>query len=396
VVIGISAALLLLLYAGAFNRRSGLISVTVFIIAAAAAVFIANGRVSGGNIFADSENNPYIFYVILVLAVLAVFLLTRFRAGIALLFVGGSVMMGALQFLYNKNHLAELFVFLCACGALYIYKNYRKNVFVSDTRKTAFGRTFIISAVTAALVIGVGLGAFFGVVRPLDPQPRELKLITKYMALPVVEKAGIADVEVIKDKNMTTQQLNDAVKKAKERAEEREKESGIKDDDKKGDENKNPLFAIGDAFFYAVNYLKQDYRWVIPIALALLAILVAVRLKLYRRRRWLKRLAGRPPEVRVKEMYLYYLAKLKKLKIKKLPSDTLYEFADKSHTALDRFAVSGVGFGALTDTFVKANYGGGSPSEDELDRYLLFHRGFYVNCRRFLGNFKYICLFFVL
>jgi hypothetical protein len=397
-LIGMAAGLNTLLFFAAYNRRSILTGIGISVVAVIIFVVFAQQNVSEG-IFTDSESNPYLYYIIAIPAAVAIFLLTRTKVGTGIMFVSGVLLLSAIQFLYESMHLFSLILFLMATGTMYIYKNYRRNILNSKTIRTAPGRTTAISAVLCVLIIGLGFAAYSGIVQPINPSVRDLKLITEYKALPTLEQLGIAGITEVPDYDQATNKKNDKTESAKNGDKKKDTKDGINDNkDKDSDVKNTPAFldSLRNALFYVVNYLMHGYGWLVLLIVLIAVVTALVSIRLYLRKRWLKGLSVKSREVQVMEMYRFYLARLHKLKIRKPPEDTLFQFVSRANPLLIHFNGGGVSFADLTETYVRANYGAEEIGQDELMEYLAFHAKFYVNCREYIGRFKYVFKFFSL
>lgn len=399
-LIGMSCALCALLFAGSYNRRSVLIAAGAFVVMAVAFLIIARQSSGGANIFHDQEGNPYLYFIISVIATVIVFLLTRTRTGTAALFIAGAFTLAMIQFLYRSNHLIALFLFILACGAMLLYKNYYKSVLESQTVRTAFGRMFIFSIALCLVLTLLGTGIFYGIAKAFDPQARELKLITKYMALETLQKVGIADLSALPDYDKTTKNTSDQERKAKEEKEKKE-EQAEGNNQKREVQNKdqkdpNRLDSREDPAFNVVNYLKKTHLWVLFPILLLLLIAGAIFAKIWSRKRWMQKLEPENNRIKVVEMYQYYMKRLRRMKIRKAPEDTLFQFVEKAGSPLQYFTAGDTDFRKLTALYVRASYGKEDISDSEFQSYLNFYQVFYKNCRQYLGRFKYILKFFYL
>lgn len=403
VIITMTAVLIAICFAGAYSKKSAWIALASGIAAAVAGLILLRQSEPLRNVFRDQESNPYLYFLILILTALAVFFLSRTRTGTGILFVAGAFLTAAIQFLYESGHLYAMLLFLCGCGTMYIYKNYQKNVLESETLKTAFGRTFAISTVLCMIVLALSAGVFYGIVKPLDPPKQDLKLITKYMALEVLEKVGIADTHIMNDSEERTNNVNDNEKDSKQKGDRKEdKSEGDQEkqkDEKKKEQRNNPSRLDNskkNKLFYAIKYTTEFLTPFLLIPLFCLLIATAILIKLWVRRRWLKKTMEQPKKEQILRMYHLYLKKFRHLKIRKAPEETPFEFKERVAPHLRAFNEENVSFSTLTDIFVRAKYSEAVPDEKEYQCYLTFHKTFYKNCRKYLGNFKYMLKFFIL
>lgn len=398
VTAGALTVLALLCYAGGYSRKSIFAAAGAGIAAAVAVLLLLQSRYDMSDGFRDTESNPYLYVIIMIVTALAVYFLTRTRTGTGILFAAGAFTMAALQFLYETVPLYVVILFLLSCGIMYIFKNYQKNVLASETVKTAFGRTFAISAAVCLVILLVAGGVFYGIVKPLDPPAKELKLITNYKALEVLEKTGIADIHTIFDSDELTDNTDDEEKDSNDTGEESDDSEGdneARENDARKNRNvpsaldpsKNPLL-------YAIRYKYNIRPWMVFIPLLLLLVIAAVLLKLYMRKRWLKKTLMKPVNQQITDMYHYYLKRFGRMGIKRRIGETPYEFAENNRNSIQIFRTDASDFGTLTDIFVRAKYGVEEIPEEDHKRYLDFHKMFYKCCMKHLGRFKYILNFF--
>lgn len=401
-IIAVTAILTGLCFLGAYNRRSALLAAGTGLAAVIVGTIVLQQMQGAQSVFRDQESNPYLYFLILILTALITFFLSRIRTGTGILFIAGAFLAGAMQFLYESVQLYALLVFLCCSGAMYIYKNYQKNVLESETVKTAFGRTFAISTVLCILILALSAGIFYGIIKPLDPPKQDLKLITKYMSLEVLEKVGIADTHIINDSEDTTSNQNDNEEDSRKKGDKQDNSKGDKTqrkDENKKEQKSNPSKldnSMKDKLFYAVKYTvdKISPLWLIPLLFLILAL--AVLTKLWLRKQWLKKVMEKPRAEQIIQMYHFYLKKFRHLKIRKTPEETPFEFQERAEPYIRFFGEADISFSRLTDIFVKVQYSEEAVEEKEYQSYLNFHKIFYKNCRQYLGNFKYVIKFFVL
>ncbi|MDR2610182.1 MAG: hypothetical protein LBC58_01870 [Clostridiales Family XIII bacterium] len=395
-LIGVTLGTLLLLFAGAYSRKMT-VAVTILFIGGIA-VAIAFGRASGADMFTDSEKNPYIYLAILLLSPVAVFLLSRTKAGCIALFAAGVLLLCALRFLYEKDHLAEFIIFLVATGTLYALRSYRRNMATAKTAKPGFAGMAIAAALVFTLTVSLGAGAYYGIVKPLDPPARELKLITRYLSLQTLERLGIADEIPDPDEDLTSDRTNNEDKRTKPGTDTQEETpQGVKKDETDDDRDKNRASALSsatNALFRVIRYLSDRNLWLLAPLLLCAGIGAAIAIKKIRRRRWLVTVSAKPPGEQILLMYRYYLRKLRLMKVRKAPDHTLYQFAESAAPALQRFRSADADFGELTEIYVKTCYSDEAANEEEVKKYRSFHREFYKNCRAYLGRFPYAVRFF--
>jgi len=397
-LIGAAVAVNIILFAGAYSRKTVIGAVIAF--AALAAAFLVISRSAGLSALSDNENNSYLYFVLLTLSAIGVFLLSRTRIGSIVLFAAGMLILCVIRFLYETNHIISFLLFAVCAGAIYMRSYYRTSAQTAVRSRSAHIRSAISAVLVMAVALGLASGAFFGIVKPLDPSARDLKLITHYMSLETLEKMGIADKIAIPDDEIKSDKTNENENKTK--AGDKDKKDIPQGADKPNDDLENDktkpqsLDSSRNAFFRVISYLFSKSGWWILPLIFVLAVTSAIFIKLYRRRRWLAKQSILTPDAQVRSMYAFYMRKLRLMKIRKPKEDTLFEFARRRSDVLSRFGTASAGFADLTDIYVKTLYGGDMPMQDEIRAFRAFHAAFYKKCRDYLGGFGYLIRFFAL
>lgn len=386
---------------GAYDKRSIKIAVPSGIVALILVLVRVQQMSQSQNAFRDQEENAGIYFLILILTSLGVFFLSRTRIGNVILFVAGSFLASTIQFLYESSEAGWLILFLCSVGAMYLYKTYQKNVRENSTVMADFRRAFLTATVAGIVILLLSIGIFYGIVKPLNPPTHDLKLITKYMSLEVLEKTGVADTHILNDTDEKTDNVNEDENDSKKKGNKEDQTEGEKskqEDQEKKDKAENPtkLDDMLNQFFYAIKYIAANITPMLLIPFLIFVILAVILIKILRRKRWLKKVLEKERRDQIIEFYEFYIKKFQKMKVRKAPEETPYEFAERSAPYLREFHVENTSFTELTDAFVKARYSEENVKEEDYQRYLMFYRVFYKNCREHLGTFKYILKFFTL
>lgn len=391
------------LFLASYDKKTIGISLIAFFAAMVLLLIVIQSNASMRQVFSDQETNPYLYFIILCLVSITGYLLSRTKLGNGIFFVAGMFIAALIQFLYESGHIWATLLFIISCGAMQIFKTYKNNALTTQTVKVDFARTFVISLILMALIVCISAGMFYGIVKPLDPPARELKLITKYMSLEVLEKIGIASEVILTDPNRLTQDTDDTTQTSRKEGDEQkdapnESQDGKQEDQEKQQQQDNQANQLdpdqNSKVFYAIKYAAKNVSPLWWMLLPLLLLLAAVLLKLWMRKHWLKKIKDRPPKEQINAFYHFYLKKFRQMGIKKLGEETPLEFAQRAKANLKKFVVGSTEFQDLTAVFLKCGYGNMEPTKTEYQRYLTFYQGFYPCCRRHLGKFKYILNFF--
>jgi hypothetical protein len=397
-LIGITVVVNILLFVGAYNNRTVIAAVIAFVLLAV--TFIVVSRNAGLNALSDNEDNRYLYFVLLTLSSIGIFLLSRSRIGAIILFALGTLILCVIRFLYETNHIVPFLLFIACAGAIYLRSYYRSSSNSAARSKTAHIRSAISAVLVMAVALGLASGAYFGIVKPLNPPAQDLKLITHYMSLETLEKMGIADNMTVPDDKLKSDKTNDNENKTNAgNKDNRETSEGADkpNDDLNNDKTKpQSLDSSRNAFFRVITYLFSKSGWWILPLIFVVAIIASILIKLYRRKRWLKKQSALSPEAQVKSMYVFYMRKLRRMKIRKPSEDTLFEFVRRRNDVLSRFDTAAVGFSDLTEIYARSLYGKEATTQNDAGAFRAFHAEFYKKCRDYLGGFGYAVRFFAL
>ena len=338
----------------------------------------------------ETENSLFLFFLILVAVSVVTFLLSRTRAGSIAAFVIGVLICAGTQFLQYPAPVWSLILFVAAALLLVLYRTYTVFSSGADIKKAAalpyLGQCLVVGVI--ALVLAGG--AFYGVVRPLQPPTAELKLITVLRSMEILQVMGVATTEVILDPEQTSQQTPDEETTAGEENEYNESETeqtAQVPDIRQGLQQINTEI---QELWTAIRYDNNlRYLWwlllLIPMALAAPYVW-----RSWRRRRWQRQLQESPRETAIVNYYRYFLSCLRKFGVKKPPSATLGEYVAANKTLLQPFNVKDISFAGLTDVYERVVYGAQEVSPAEYSAFEDFYANFRTALRREEGNLRYL------
>ena len=406
VTAGVCALLLACLYAGSWSKRA-------LVFAAVAYVLVAVGVVAGISALSpeaapmfvdgqvnDVEQNYAVYAIVLVIVPLVVYLLSRRTLGVAVLLLAGALACGFIQFLYRDwistqpGTAAALAVYV-GIGALFVLQGYRQGVLKSaSVQRTSFFAAFAFGVVGALVCVGVGVGVFYGVVDALGIETVNIKPFEDYYQRPVVEYDGGYTTQLIIDPELGTSVTSDELGETSDVAEGAEDQ---RDEDSGG----------GFTLVSVVSSIMSPDNWSemfdagffnIPPDLAMLLVLVPllliaalVGLRLYWRRRRLKKLEQRPRAEAAVELYNFFMKGFSRLKIDKPASFTPLEFAMASATELAPFTRNASKTNLLDVTLIyqRAAYGAGNVSDADWNRLKDYYNSFFEHAHARMGTFKW-------
>lgn len=389
--------LLLAFFLGGYNKVTlGMVPVMTGVLAVLAFLLLRNRGVD----IVDrpgSETAHYIYWFALVVICVLVYLLSRFRIGVALLFVSGCGVQGLLEFLEYQVSAWVGLVFAGSCIVLLLLRQYRSQALRSSTAQPDFSRFFRWSVLMTLAAALLGCLAYAAVIRPLAPPTMELKLLERYLAFHIVEHTGISSYYAVQNPELFTD-LQDETRDD-DAAPEDEPPEDLLDPpmETPAVQPEEPGDLAGSTPLSAVSYrVTPGLRVLLVILGVLLALGLPPLIRIWVRRRQMARMAALDPAQQIQALYRFYLKKFQRLGWKKRDGETPFEFAARSGEALGRYLSGTCGLETLTAAFVAARYGTGAPQEDCCAACREIYSRFLENCKAQLGPVRYMLKFYVL
>ncbi len=390
VVFALSAVLQALLQLISYRRRFVVIGITAGVLLATAAVV----TIKTTQPFSDNGDSSFIFALILFSASLLVFLLTRTRAGTAALFLLGTLTCTGAYFLQFPIMLWSFLLFEIAVFIMFFLRVYTASLLKADIGKARTGAYMLQTGAVCLAAFVMAGGMYFGVVRPLDPPTQGLKLITRLQSMPLIQVLGVSDTKVIFDSELESQQTPDTAELTSDTGKEQNESIG---EAPPQTQSQNDGISLPEYLsdvqqaLDTVNYGLLQTRRVWLLLFIPLMITGLFVLRLFIRKRWHLRIQSLPKEDAAANYYSLFLRCFKRLGIQSHSCHTLREYAENNEMQMQAFSAQDVCFAALTGTYEKIVYGGGSISAKDYEQFETYYGSFYKNLRRELGSLKY-CL----
>lgn len=364
-------------------------------------------RISGNLMlaFSDTEDqpNPYLYYMICFVVIVGIWLLASTRRGTLVCMILGVFISALVHFLYHNNQMLWLALFLIGCMVNLALKNYQRNVLKYQNQRISFLSTTLVSLVCVLVVLAVGCGVFYGIVKPLEPPVQKVQLFEKDMAQNVVDRVGLAREVKILDPSLITDQTEETLPDSSSQQSDANKEgdadnAGQEEDEDAAADNSVTRFnqtALEDVLnVISYPHLEQKTKHVLLICLIVL-VAAAITLKVLSHRFWLMAVQKKPKREQIAAMYHLFLRKFKQIKEGKNREETPYEYADREEINLSSFITSETDFLEVTDIFVRSEYGTDEISEEDYGKVVDFYQHLFRLLRQYLG-FRWILKFFVL
>jgi hypothetical protein len=372
-VAGMVTAVMVLLFAAYYKR----ILLVISFIAEAAALIAAIIILQKMGVFTASktiDQNPLLFWIIVISTSVLVFWAARSRAGIIILFLAGTIMTAAFDFLQFPVCQGGYLAFVFGAFVLLLYRIYCISFRHSDKVQAAFSRYFVQSLIISLAALMLAGGVYYGLVKPMSPPTDQVKLTAQLMSMDIVRKAGISSVTVIPANEMVREVQKENQSKNHN---EPEKEGKIV-------QGQNPMTTKKVTF-----PLPSNFIWMAAVSvIAFLALAMVI--KLLGRKRWYRDLLQQSKEDSALELYNYFLKKIRKTGCGRPDGHTLLEYAYGLQTKLEPYAVGDANFLSLTQIYTKILYGCQNISEDEWELFIDFYKELNRNLKKEMGSLKYL------
>lgn len=349
----------------------------------------------------EASNSAFIFALVQIVTALLVFLLSRTRLGVAVMFLVGNLICAGSHFLLFPAPAWCFYLFLAAVFVLFLHRVCTVSAAKAELGAVSVPKYLRQTALLLVVGFGAALGLYFGVVAPLAPPTQELKLITELRSMELLQVLGISGTEIILDPELTSEAPPEDTELGDESGEEEsDAPDGLEEtpSPKTPDTSKTLGQQISNTLQEAAEAIRYDgFVWsrLWLLLLIPLAIAAAYGLRVYRKKQWRKRVRALPREDAVANYYRFFLSRLGRAGIKKSPDSTLREFAENAGKQMEPFETGGVRFGALTAVYEQVLYGRHSVSDEEYTAFERFYDGFYPALRREVGTAKYYLKAFI-
>lgn len=410
------AVLVLVLYAVSYKRTTMVMGVALYLVLVV--LLIAGAMALSGaedTVYADAEGNYLYLVLVLVLCATACFLLTRTLPGSAVWFVVAAFACSVVQAFYQSEEVVCSVLGTFTALVLVVHKNLRLGVERADQASAPSSVGTLLSAVApVAGVFAVALALWFGVIAPLGPGVLDIKLITDYRSLPIVEQKGTAQELPVFDVTLTSDNLVDgfyyttddlvedptssvmidaAAVLQKQQQQQMQGDQGDSGADSGGGESDALDQESLDPQYDPHSYTWDSPWWLVPLIVTILVVggLLAyfIGRRIWRRRR-LERMLAAPPAEQLKLLYRFELERLRRLGFSVPVGMTLMEFAATSQRNMDMITEeTRVSFDALTQLYTKCDYGQHEPTEEEILPFVTYYLGFWKAARTQLGGVRY-------
>ena len=384
----VTALVMAIMYVIGYNKRTSLIGGAAIGVALIVWVIILRARGYLDDLSAEGTDETIpAFWTIVLFGTALIYVLTRSRKVLFFAAPIGLLFCAAFKFLEYPVSVPGLLLLVAAVILELLYLVYKDSLLTASYGNYNI-RHFLMQSIAVLLVVMMlSTGVFYGVVKPIDPPTRDLKLITKLMSFDIMELLGVASTQELREPDDEDKDDKDD---QKEQEEEEEKEEEEKEDEQNRESQE-------DISANTITYDERDYTvyWVTALILLLMALPFIVKYTLRARRR--RRLNGLDPNNQAAFVYDFFLKRFKKLGFGKPESATILEYAEQQEDFLLNFrSKEGTTFEELSEIYNRHLYSGADVTPAEISKFMSVYNSFYKNAKEFLGNWKYIRKFWIL
>lgn len=387
VIILTVAAVNLFCFVSGYSKKNTITGIVIgaLLLVAGVVTVAVKGYFSYGN---ETAASVPIFWAVMIFSTLFTYLLTRNRKIVIFFAAAALILSAAFRFLEYPVSTVGFVVMTCGLVLEILCRVYHNSLEKASYGTFSFKHFAVQSIAVTLVVMLLSGGVFYGIIKPLEPPTRELKLITKLLSFDVLEKVGISSKLQVQNPNVQSDVTNDDQRKTKQEEDipdepQTEPEEEDKDDDIINN-SQNELLAL------AISYADTEYiRYIIAVSAVLIVFLPFI-IKSLLRRKQRKKIEELSPDAGSKYLYAWFLKKFNKLGMGKADNITVLEYIRFYENSLkDYDTESGTDFKSLTEIYNKTVYGTYVPSDSDYAMFKDYYDSFFKNIKKNMGAFKY-------
>lgn len=361
--------LLMIFFIFAYNRLTTISGIVIGMICFIGFLIYARSNHIFSN---EAANSLAIAVAITVITALTVFLSTRTSIGIVILLVLGNLITAGSYFLQYPVKVWSFYLFLFSTILMLWYRNYSLTLLKIHTGKVRIKTYFIQSIFLCLVAILLASTVYIGVIKPLNPPTRALKLIIKLEDMDILQVIGVTTPKEMLDPNLKS---NSKPSQENENTNSDNKETTPNNMESKSKKEKKPQ--LGRAVHY--NLHTKTIPWIAIFCIVLIIFLIG--LKIFMRKHWEKTVRSLSNENQVVNYYQLFLRKLALAGYGRSSQNTLFEYAKNLEFK---------NFLYLTEVYSGVFYGRQKVSEEQKKIFEDFYQSFYKDLRKEMGIFQYV------
>ncbi|MCI1944749.1 hypothetical protein [Clostridium luticellarii] len=388
-----SAVPLLLLYLCFFSKKSSLISLVVWTGILAACIIIA----ANSGIFSNQKQFEYYysFYAIILITAVIVFICSKFKNTLLVLFTAVVVIFSGLTILAYKTNWLFLLCFIVSITILTAFKFYRNTVKISHSKESRPFNCIFVVCIFCFVCIMTSVG-IFNVVQAGNLPVHKLSVLSNPTFLKIAEKYGFATlVNSPEPMQQPKQSRKNQSLSHEDKNVVRQKSSGTSSkigssSSSSSAANQQKVKKKGPNAVKSIRYLKK-YPILLIILISILVILIlSFLLKKLSRTLWYQKLLKTDHKHQIIQLYNCILKILSVFGYKRIAAETPFEFSDKLLVVKDGISFEQFDFGKITNTFVNVNYGRKIVNGEDYKEFISFYKNILSYCRKDSGIFKFL------
>ncbi len=354
---------------------------------------------------ADDESAHVAPALVLVLANLLAYLLSRRMGGLFALALITLATFGFVEYAYQSALTVPSVAAYFCLAALLMVRNHALSVRAAgEAAHGSYGRAAGAALITAAACTAVAVAVWTLVIAPLAPGRVDVKLFTEYRSPETVLVTNPTQTIYVEDPDQTTVTVTDEQTFG-------DKTSQITGDDpalaQLGDfiansremagEKSDYRFELDENGVYLYTLSTPTFWWLLWFLVPVALIVVAVVVRLALRRRSERAVAAGSPIEQVEVTYRRALTVFGRLGLGRAPSQTPREFAYAGQSRLEAFlapAEDTPSWDDVTAAFELACYGDREPAQAQLAACASLRQALPLCVRKRVGRLRYILRYF--
>lgn len=381
----ISCIALLVYLMFSYNKKtiiSGIVISIVVIIALS--IYLAQSAILAN----ETDNSITVSIIIILITSFLVFLANSKKQGLIALFLIGNIIIAAAYFLKFPVEIPSIIIFDLSLLISLWYRTYKDSLQLVQAGTVQSYRYIIQSTIISVIIMGLCSSVYFGVIQPIDPPTRELKLIEKLEDMKILQLLGIFSQYDQFDPNLLSSKIPQENIKGNIEGEEEDNKDGQKEDVEKKDDAKDQTNGLSHETVQKIKYNLEHF--VIPwsIVIIILLIIIYIYMHFYLKRKWENRVNNLSCEDQIINYYYFFFKRLNRTSLKRIKTDTLLEYSKKMDDELSEFNHD-IQFSNLTQIFMDVYYGHTNANLDQLQLFKDYYQCFYKGLRKEIGFFKY-------
>lgn len=380
-----TSAILFIYTLFSYNKKTVMVGIVIaFILMVGTSIYLARNAILAN----EADNSLTVSLVIIFLVSFLVFLANSNQKSLIVLFLMGSIVIATASFLKFPVEVPSIIVFDFSVLLALWYSTYKNSLSIAQSGTIQSYQYILQSSIIAFIIIGLCSGIYFGIVQPMNPPTRELKLIEKMQNMDILKQLGIFSQYDQFDPHLLSQMISQDHVKGNEMGEEENKKDGQDENNEIKENEDNQTNGLTNEMVKKIRY--QLKHFIIPwVAIIIICFMILYAyLQYYLKKQWEQKINELSYENQIINYYHYFLKRLDRTKLKRIKTDTLKEYSQKMDYELSRFSTD-IQFSYLTDIYMKVYYGQNNATKQDVQIFQEYYQIFLKGLKKEIGIVRY-------